>query len=96
MRRFSLRFLRAQPLGPLRLGGQRIPGGLGPAAPFAHVVERRRFRLGPRLIGTGEEELEKSRSTRLTPPAGRSLPLFSSFAGCSTLASAWVDFLGCF
>ena len=38
--------------------GERLPGGFGPAATLAHMLERRRFPLGPRLFGPGEEELE--------------------------------------
>jgi hypothetical protein len=55
--RFSLHFLRTEPLGSLRLSGERVPGCLGPTVTLAHVVEPRRFRLGPRLIGAGEKEL---------------------------------------
>ena len=48
----------AQPFGaPCRVG-ERGPGGFGPAATLAHMLKRRRFRLGPRLLGTGEEELQ--------------------------------------
>jgi len=39
----------------VREGG---PGDFGPAATLAHEVERCRFRLDPRLIGAGEEELQ--------------------------------------
>ena len=76
--RFSLRFLRTQSLRSLCLSGERTPGCLGATATLAHMVERRRFRLGPRLIGAGEEELEIGASDnsarQATPPAGRSRP----------------------
>jgi hypothetical protein len=48
----------AQPFAFLRLLRQSGPGSFGPAATLAHEVERRRFRLGPRLIGAVEEELQ--------------------------------------
>lgn len=57
LRCFSLRFLRTQSLGSLSLSGERIPSCFGATATLAYMVERRRFRLGPRLIGAGEKEL---------------------------------------
>jgi len=48
----------AQRFGVLRLFRESGPGSFGPAATLAHEVERCPFRLGPRLFGTGEEELE--------------------------------------
>ena len=54
---FPFHVLRAQAFCPLRLSGERVPGCFGATATLAHVVERRRFRLGPRLIGAGEKEL---------------------------------------
>lgn len=78
LRCFSLRFLRPQSLGSLRLRGERTPGCLGATATLAHMIERRRFRLDPRLIGAGEEELEIGASDnsarQASPPAGRSRP----------------------
>ncbi len=56
--RFALRFRFAHPFTALRLIGQRLPCGLGPAATLAHMLERRRFPLGPCLLGPGEEEIE--------------------------------------
>ena len=49
--------LLAQPFAALGLVGQGRPRGFGPTATLAHMGERRRLRLGPRLVGTGEEEL---------------------------------------
>src|SRR6185437_14189988 len=56
--RLPLRFLLAKLLASLGTVGERLPGGFGPAATLAHMIERRRVRLGPRLLGTGEEELK--------------------------------------
>ena len=56
--RFPLLIFDAQSFAALRLLRESGPGSLGPAATLAHVVERRHFRLGPRLVGTGEEELQ--------------------------------------
>jgi hypothetical protein len=54
--------------------GERAPGGLGTAATLAHMVERSRFRIFPRLLGAGEIELElggvrHAPKTRLRRPA---------------------------
>ena len=38
--------------------GERLPGGFRPAATLAHMLERRRFPLDPRLFGPGEKKLE--------------------------------------
>ena len=46
------------PFGLLGLIGERRPRLLRPAATLAHMLERRRFRLGPRLFGARQEELE--------------------------------------
>ena len=55
--RFPLRFLATQPLGSLCLGSERVPRRLGPTATLAYMLQGRRFRLDPGLIGAGEEEL---------------------------------------
>jgi hypothetical protein len=56
-RRFSLLIFDAYPFPALSLVCEGGPGGFGPVATFAHMVERCPFRLHPRLLGTGEEEL---------------------------------------
>src|SRR5437868_12789505 len=56
--RFAPGFRLAHPLAPLSAVGERLPRRLGPAATLAHMLERRRFRLGRGLIGARLEELE--------------------------------------
>ncbi|MFL6732480.1 MAG: hypothetical protein ACJ8EP_09050 [Sphingomicrobium sp.] len=48
----------AQLFAALCLVRESRPGGFGPAATLAHMGECCRFRLDPRLFGTGEEELQ--------------------------------------
>jgi hypothetical protein len=48
----------AQPFTVLSLFREGGPGSFGPAATLAYMVKRCRFRLDPRLFGTGEEELQ--------------------------------------
>ena len=69
---------------PIGAVGERRPRRFGPPATLAHMVERCRFRLGPRLFGAGEEEFEVGAADdrlrpslfglarRLAAPAGRS------------------------
>jgi hypothetical protein len=54
----SLGLGRAHRFGAFGAIGERLPGGFGPAATLAHMLERRRFPLDPCLFGSGEEELE--------------------------------------
>src|SRR4029079_13505912 len=51
-------FLDLNLLGPRGALGERGPGCFRPPAPLAHMIERRRFRLGPCLFDTGEAEGE--------------------------------------
>jgi hypothetical protein len=53
---FSLLIFDAQTFAALCLVGESGPRSRGPEATLAHMVERCRFALGPRLFGTGEEE----------------------------------------
>lgn len=73
---FPFHVLRAQAFCPLRLNGEHIPGCLGTAATLAHMVERGRFRLVPRLLGAGEIEVQvrasNDRSGQAILPVGRS------------------------
>jgi hypothetical protein len=62
---FPLGLLDAQLLAAARLVGKHRPRRFGPAATLAHVVERRRFRLAPRLLGTGKEELQVRAASRV-------------------------------
>jgi hypothetical protein len=48
----------AQPFAALGLIRESGPGSFEPAATLAHMVERCRFRLNPRLFSAGEEELQ--------------------------------------
>jgi hypothetical protein len=48
----------AQPFTVLSLFREGGPGSFGPAATLACAAKRCRFRLDPRLFGTGEEELQ--------------------------------------
>jgi len=48
----------AQSFAALCLLRERGTGGFGPAATLAHEAERCSFRLGPRLFGAVEEELQ--------------------------------------
>lgn len=60
MRLFGLsqRVFRAKLLRSLRLRSERGPGGFRPLATLTNMFELGLLRLGPRLGGTGEEELE--------------------------------------
>jgi len=53
-----LSFLQPQLLAVLGLVGERHPCRFGPVATLAHMIERRRLRLVPRLRGTGKKELQ--------------------------------------
>ena len=55
---FALGFFHTQPFRPLGLGRESVPGSFGTTATLAHMGERRRFRLNPRLFSAGEEELQ--------------------------------------
>src|SRR5574338_923602 len=46
------------PLALFGAVGERLPRRLRAAAALAHMVQSRRLRLGPRLVGTGEVEVE--------------------------------------
>jgi hypothetical protein len=54
----TLGFSSAHRFGSRGAVGELLPGGFGPAATLAHMLERCRFPLDPRLFGPGEEELE--------------------------------------
>lgn len=56
--RLPLGFLGAQPFGSSGLLRQRFPSFLRTLAALTHVGERRRLPLDPRLLGTGEKEVE--------------------------------------
>jgi hypothetical protein len=80
---FPQRFGGLGPLGALSAVGERDPRRFRPAATFAHMLERRRLPLGPRLGDAGEEEAELS--------AGQAYSAGWSFAG-SAAASGCVAF----
>jgi len=48
----------AQQFTELSLVRESGPGSFGTAATLPYMVKRCRFRLDPRLFGTGEEELQ--------------------------------------
>jgi hypothetical protein len=48
----------AHPFPARRLARVGAHGSFGPAATLAHMVERCRFCLNPRLFSAGEEELQ--------------------------------------
>ena len=52
----TLRFFFAKALAAHGLVGKRLPRGFRSLASLPHVRQRRRLPLGPRLLGTGEEE----------------------------------------
>jgi hypothetical protein len=58
LRRFPLYIFAPQLFAALGLVRESRPGSFGPAATLAHMVERCRFRLNPRLFSAGEEELQ--------------------------------------
>jgi hypothetical protein len=51
-------FFDAQQLAALGAVGKRHPRGFAALAKLAHILERCRLPLGPRLLGTGEEKLQ--------------------------------------
>lgn len=56
--RFAHRFRLAHCRRAFRPVSKRRPSRFGPAATLAHMLERCRVRLRPRLVGTGEQEFQ--------------------------------------
>ena len=55
---FARGFHLAHALAAFGLVGERLPCRLGSSTTFPDMFQGRRFRLDPRLFGTGEEEVE--------------------------------------
>jgi len=81
--------LFAQPFAALGLVGEGRPCRFGPSATLAHMVERCCFRLGPCLVGAGEEEL-KVRTSDDRPRQAQ--PACSSLAGASAESASSAGF----